>query len=365
VSIQRFALRALTALIALAGATAGAQEYEFKDITLDNGLRVVTMEDFSTPIVAVQVWYHVGSKNEDPNRQGFAHMFEHMMFRGTDRLGPKDHFEYIRRVGGNANAFTSFDYTAYVNELPSNQLELALWLEAERMMYPQRGRAEGFTTERHVVAEERRQDLNVPYGTVAEEVLLPVVFKEHSLPLDAHRPHPPPRSGGTRSELQAFWNAYYVPNNAVLVDGRRGQARRRPGAAAKKYFGWMPRCPEPRRSVAADEPPQTEPREADLRGGPGPGAAGRLHLPRRARKPSRLRRRSTSSWACSGYGDSSRLYLDLVKDQQIATQVMASTYGFEKAGRLRRRARPSLPFASDLDTVLAASSSEHLQRVVD
>src|SRR5437879_5612766 len=106
--------------------------YDYRDITLPNGLRIITLEDSSCPIVAVHLWYHVGSKDEQADRQGFAHMFEHMMFRGTDRLGPKDHFEFIRRTGGDSNAYTSFDQTVYIQTLPANQPELALWLEAER-----------------------------------------------------------------------------------------------------------------------------------------------------------------------------------------------------------------------------------------
>src|SRR6266852_1263969 len=139
--------------------------YDYRDTTLDNGLRVLSLEDHSCPIVAVHLWYHVGSKDERSERQGFAHMFEHMMFRGTDRLGPKDHFELIRRTGGDCNAYTEFDHTTYVNQLPSNQLELALWLEAERMAFLKIDQ-ESFDTERKVVEEERRLGLNAPYGTV-------------------------------------------------------------------------------------------------------------------------------------------------------------------------------------------------------
>src|SRR6266702_7757548 len=88
--------------------------YDYRDVTLDNGLRVLTLEDFSCPIVAVHLWYHVGSKDERPERQGFAHMFEHMMFRGTDHLGRTEHFDYIRRTGGDCNAYTAFDQTDYI-----------------------------------------------------------------------------------------------------------------------------------------------------------------------------------------------------------------------------------------------------------
>ena len=99
----------------------------YETFTLDNGLKVVVHRDSTAPVVAVHLWYHVGSKNERPDRRGFAHMFEHMMFRGTDRLGPEGHFDAIRRTGGDANAYTAFDQTVYVQELPSDQLELAFW----------------------------------------------------------------------------------------------------------------------------------------------------------------------------------------------------------------------------------------------
>ncbi len=105
-------IRCLLVLILASSAAPGAsRQYDFEKRILDNGLTVISLEDHSCPIVAVQVWYHVGSKDENPQRQGFAHMFEHMMFRGTDRLGPEEHFEYIRRTGGDCNAYTSFDNT--------------------------------------------------------------------------------------------------------------------------------------------------------------------------------------------------------------------------------------------------------------
>ena len=154
-----------------------ARQYAFEESVLENGLRVITLEDFSCPVIAVEVWYHVGSKDERADRQGFAHMFEHMMFRGTDLLSAEEHFSLIRGVGGQCNAYTNFDYTAYVNTVPANQLELVLWLEAERMMFL-RVDQENFDTERKVVCEERRQDLNEPYGTVVEQVM-PVVFTKH------------------------------------------------------------------------------------------------------------------------------------------------------------------------------------------
>lgn len=145
------------------GVQAAERRYPFEQIELKNGMGVITLEDHSCPVAAVQVWYHVGSKNEEPGRQGFAHMFEHMMFRGTDRLSETAHFDNIRRVGGDCNAYTAFDQTVYVEELPANQLELALWLESERMAFLKIDK-KGFETERKVVEEELRQPHNRPYG---------------------------------------------------------------------------------------------------------------------------------------------------------------------------------------------------------
>jgi len=196
-------------------ALAGERRYDFREKVLGNGLRVLTLEDFSSPIVVAQVWYHVGSKDEKPDRQGFAHMFEHMMFRGTERVGPKDFDRLTTRAGGSNNAFTSFDNTTYVNELPSNQLDLILWLEVERMLFL-RVDAEGFHTERKVVEEERREsNLNPPYGTVPERAL-EKIFTKHPyrwMPI-GRIPH---LRAATIEELEAFWSSFYVPNNAVLV----------------------------------------------------------------------------------------------------------------------------------------------------
>ena len=131
----------------------GKGRFAYEETVLANGLRVISLEDDSTPIAAVQLWYHVGSKDERPDRNGFAHMFEHMMFRGTEKLGNKEHFDYIRRTGGDCNAYTSFDQTVYVQEFPSNQLEMVLWMEAERMANLRVDEG-GFATERDVVKEE-------------------------------------------------------------------------------------------------------------------------------------------------------------------------------------------------------------------
>jgi zinc protease len=319
----------LCAFLALGSGLVRAESklrFDYRDITLDNGLRVVTLEDHSCPVVAVHVWYHVGSKDERAERQGFAHMFEHMMFRGTDRLGPKDHFDNIRRTGGSSNAYTSFDQTVYVQTLPANQLELALWLEAERMGFLKIDQ-NSFDTERKVVEEERRLGLNRPYGTLAEK-LVAELFKSHPYawtPIGkiAHL------RASAAQELRDFWMRYYVPNNATLVivgDIKHAEAQR----LAKRYFGWMPHEADPPR-VTVHEPMPTKARAVSLRedNAPAPvvGIVWRT-VPSRDDDTVPLDLLTT----ILGGGDSSRLYRYLVADKQLAVIAMAGTFSLEQEG---------------------------------
>ncbi len=250
--------RAFVLCLVAAAAAAGDGPYHFREKVLANGLRVVTVERRSCPIVAVQVWYHVGSKDEAPDRQGFAHLFEHMMFRGTDRVDPHGHADRIRSVGGNVNACTSFDATYFRNELPAHQLELALWLEAERMAFLRIDEA-NFATERSVVEQELRERINQPYGTLSERVMAGV-FRAHPYRWDplgcaAHL------RAATLEEVEAFWARYYIPSNAVLVIvGDVGHAEAQ--SLAERYFGWIPGGSPPAR-VKVTETPRAEP--LDLR----------------------------------------------------------------------------------------------------
>jgi zinc protease len=319
----------LPALFPLLLASAGRgtpDRYAIHERVLGNGLRVVTLEDRSCPIVAVQVWYHVGSKDEDPERQGFAHMFEHMMFRGTERLGPEEHFERIRGTGGDCNAHTAFDETVYENELPSNQLPLVLWLEAERMA-SLRIDEEGFATERKVVEEERRLGLNRPYGSVLEKALAEL-FHVHPYRWSPIGQIPHLRAA-TAEELQRFWETRYVPNNATLVvvgdvDPSRAEAE------AEKAFGWIPRSPNPSR-VAAREPLPEKPREVEIKEDRGPVPLAALVF----------RTVPTSHpdaipldllLSILGEGESSRLYRDLVDEKEIAVAAAAAPFPLEDDG---------------------------------
>jgi zinc protease len=330
VSFMRASLL-LSACLTLVAAQVRAESkplFDYRESTLDNGLHVITLEDHSCPIVAVELWYHVGSKDEQPDRQGFAHMFEHMMFRGTDHLGPKDHFEYIRRCGGTCNAYTHFDRTVYHEILPANQLELALWLEAERMGFLRIDQT-AFDTERKVVEEERRLGLNRPYGTVIEKVL-PELFKVHPYGWSPIGRIPHLRAASTQ-ELRDFWMRYYVPNNATLVivgDIKHEEAQR----LARQSFGWIPREADPPR-VTTKEPQPTQARAVTLKEDNAPAPAvgiGWRIVPSRNEDYVALEMLGS----ILGGGKSSRLYRDLVVENHLAVMAMAATFSLEQEGFL-------------------------------
>ncbi len=324
----RFSLAALVFLTLAGPYTRAADKplFDYRDLTLANGLRVVTLEDSSCPVVSVQMWYHVGSKDERSDRQGFAHMFEHMMFRGTDRLGKTEHLDLIRRCGGNCNAYTSFDQTVYHQTVPSNQLELVLWLEAERMGFL-RINQDSFDTERKVVEEERRLGLNRPYGTLLEKILAEV-FKTHPYGWSPIGKISHLRASSTQ-DLRDFWNRYYVPGDATLViagDIKHAEAQR----LAKKYFGWMPREAEPPR-VTVREPPVLRARTITIREDNAPAP---IVLMGWRVVPSRHDDAIPLELLASivGGGESSRLYRNLVADHQLAVMATAMSFSLEQEG---------------------------------
>jgi len=329
--------------------------FDYKSIKLENGLEVITLEDFSCPIVAVQIWYHVGSKNEQPQRQGFAHMFEHMMFRGTDKLGPTDHFAYIRRVGGSSNGYTGFDRTVYEETLPAKQLELALWLEAERMTFLKIDQ-ESFDTERKVVEEERRMDLNQPYGTLYEK-LMAEVFKVHPYRWTPIGKIPHLRASSVR-ELRDFWTKYYVPSNATLIivgAVKHEEAQR----LAKRYFGWIPRYDEPAR-VAVKEPAPTGKQTVKLeeKNAPAPAVGVVYRTVPINHKDSVV---FDLMAEILGGGRSSRLYRELVAEKQLAVAAAAESWSLEQDGLFGAGAVMS-PASKDANSILAIIE-RHISRL--
>src|SRR6266699_346684 len=207
-----------TLIAQAAPATAPAGRIAFEEFTLPNGLRVIYSEDHSTPIVTVDVWYEVGSRNERPGRSGFAHLFEHMMFEGSAHVKKSEHGQLVERAGGNYNGSTAEDRTNFWETVPSNRLNLALWLEADRM----RSLAiteENFENQRQAVKEERRLRVdNQPYAGAFSDGL--------TWPFDSTTCFPYAHTViGSMADLdaaklpdvQAFFDTYYAPNNATLV----------------------------------------------------------------------------------------------------------------------------------------------------
>ena len=296
------------------------------ELTLTNGLRILTLEDHHCPIVAVQVWYHVGSVNEPANRRGFAHLFEHMMFRGTDHLGPTDHADLIKSVGGDCNAFTSFDETCYHQTLPAQQLELALWLESERMAFLTVDGV-GFATERKVVEEELRMGLNQPYGDLPDQGL-PAIFGQHPY---ANSPIGTIRDlrQATPSDVHAWWTSWYIPNNATLVvvgDVQPDRVR----ALSERYFGWIPAVPQPARNIAVVDPFDA-PKQIVLKleNAPAPGV-GVVWRTVSEGHPDGLALELVAT--ILGGGESSRLYRRLVAEDHLAVAAMAVPFGLRHGG---------------------------------
>jgi zinc protease len=230
--------------------------------TLPNGLTLVLSEDHSTPIVHMQVWYHVGSKNEKKGRTGFAHLFEHLMFKGSKNVGPEEHTSMMTSLGGQANAYTTDDETVFWETVPQQYLPLIMWLEADRMA-TLRIDKDTFQNEREVVKEERRMRVdNQPYGRLTE-----FIFD------NAFTTHPyKHQTIGSMEDLQAasvedvrdFYQTYYVPENATVVvvgDFDTAQAKE----LAAQYFGRVPKAAHPVPRDIPQEPPQIAERRAAVR----------------------------------------------------------------------------------------------------
>jgi zinc protease len=313
-------------IVSLSIATAEKPLFDYHESKLANGLNVVTLEDFSCPIVAVQVWYQVGSKDERPDRQGYAHLFEHMMFKGTDRIGPKDHFDLIHRTGGNSNAHTGFDQTVYEQTLPADQLQLALWLEAERMAFLKIDQ-EAFDTERKVVEEELRMRENEPYGNL-DKKLAAIVFKEHP-----YRWMPIGNLANLRAtsvaDLRAFWQKFYIPDNATLIVV--GAAKHDDVVKlAEKYFGWIQKRDIPPRVTLREKMPDKPSRTViDNENAPAPMAGFIFHAVPLGHKDA-----PALDFLASILGgtNSSRLYRDLVAEKQLAVQTIATTWNLQQDG---------------------------------
>lgn len=322
--------------------------------TLANGLRVVLSEDHATPIVAVNLWYHVGSANERAGRTGFAHLFEHMLFQGSANVGANEHFELVQRAGGTLNGSTWLDRTNYYETVPAHQLEIALWLEADRMarLLPAMTQ-EKLDTQRDVVKNERRWSVdNQPYGTWWER-LPALCFPEshpfhHSLigSMDD-------LSAASLDDVAEFFRTYYTPDNAVLsiVGDFEATAAL---AMVERHFGAIPRGSGRPSLPPMDLPPrfgswQRAVVEDNV-------AAARTFL------AFRVPPCGSDEWyalsllgAVLGTGEGARLPRALVRTQRIASDAGAFTFDLTKGADLLicdATARPGVPLATLLEGVV-------------
>ena len=297
-------------------------QLKFEKYKLDNGLEVILSEDHRLPMVAVNLWYHVGPANEVPGRTGFAHLFEHMMFEGSKHVPGSSHFHLLEAAGASdINGTTDFDRTNYFETLPSNQLELALWLESDRMGYlPDKLDQANLSNQQDVVRNERRQSLeNAPYGVVEEGLFHQLFPKGHPYYGEVIGSHADIQSAKL-ADVRNFFKLYYAPNNASLAivgDFDPEKARE----LVQKYFGPL-KHGEDVPKIKAHTPPIPSERRAVVEDN--------VQLPRvyiawltsPIFKPGDAEADLTA--AILGGGKSSRLYKKLVYEKQIALDVSAN-----------------------------------------
>jgi zinc protease len=296
---------------------------------LPNGLRVILSQDNRAPIVAVNLWYDVGSRHEKPGKTGFAHLFEHVMFQGSAHVAKGEHFNLVQAAGGTLNASTWFDRTNYFETLPSHELELALWLEADRLasLLPAITQ-EKLDNQREVVKNERRWSVdNQPYGTWDEkmqELLFPESHPYHHPPIGSMED----LDAASLADVTEFFAAYYAPNNAVLtVAGDFDPATAL--AMIEKHFGPIPANP------AIPDPPS-------IALDPILGEERRLEVPDQVQLPRIYAAYRMPTFGSPGFdalevaidllgsGRAARLYRSLVREQQVAQDV--TTFAFPLVG---------------------------------
>ena len=317
----------LLTFFAMASLIVSAQEVKFEEYDLDNGMHVILHQDNTAPVVTTAVMYHVGAKDENPERTGFAHFFEHLLFEGTENIPRGEWFTIVTSNGGRNNANTSDDRTYYYEVFPSNNVELGLWMESERLMHPIINQI-GVDTQNEVVKEEKRLRVdNAPYGRFLEFVKREM-FKVHPYKgttigkiehLDA----------ATLEEFQAFNKKFYIPNNAVLVvagDIDVPKVKK----MIQDYFGPIPRGKDIVRKTYVEEP-ITQPIFAK-------GYDANIQIPALMtayRTPSFKDRDSYVLNMISSYltdGKSSKLYKKLVDEKKMALQVGAINFSQEDYG---------------------------------
>ena len=301
-------------------------DFKYERYTLPNRLTVLLHEDHRLPLVAVDIWYHVGPVNETAGRTGFAHLFEHMMFEGSEHVGEKAHFKYLEGAGATGiNGTTSFDRTNYFETLPSNQVETGLWLESDRMGFLlETLDREKLTNQRDVVRNERRQGENSPYRLSREEMFHQLFPKTHPYYANVIGSHADIEAARL-NDVRDFFHNYYTPNNANLAiagDFKPAEIK----ALVEKYFGPIKRGPDAP-PVNVETPPITAEKRVTV--------TDTVQLPRvsyawlvaPAFQPGDAEADLTAD--ILGGGKSSRLYRKLVYEKQIAQSVDCSDFNLK------------------------------------
>ncbi|CCH03142.1 putative zinc protease y4wA [Fibrella aestuarina BUZ 2] len=308
-------------------ATTTQGRIKFSEFDLPNGLHVILHQDNSTPLVAVTMMYHVGSKNEQPTRTGFAHFFEHLLFEGSDNIKRGEYMKIVKGNGGQLNANTSQDRTFYYEVMPSNKLELGLYLESERLLHAKIDE-KGVETQREVVKEEKRQRIdNQPYGSIFTEVLkhaytkhpyqwAPIGSLEHL-------------NAATIDEFRQFYKDFYVPNNAILsIAGDIDPAQAK--TLVTKYFAEIPKGTKAIYRPSIKEPAQTkEVRDTIYDNITLPAVVQAYHIPAQGTPDSYAM--EVLQTILAG-GESSRMTKEIVDKQQKALQSAAFPVANEDAG---------------------------------
>jgi predicted Zn-dependent peptidase len=330
VSVRLTAALSAAALAVAALGAASAPELKFTDTKLKNGLRVIIHEDHTAPVFSIAVVYNAGSRDERQGRTGFAHLFEHMMFKGSENVGPGEHFVLVFNNGGSMNGTTNEDRTLYYETLPANQLDLGLFLEADRMRSLEITK-DNLDNQRNAVQEERRQGLdNQPYGKSFE------AFQELANDSFAYK-HSVIGSmadlnAASVEDVASFFKTYYAPNNAVIgISGDVNTADTL--AKVRKYFEPIPAQPAPA-AVVVDEKPQTAERRAVLE-----DPLARLSRLDIGYKIAGLGSKDDEALSVLGTvlssGRSSRLYEAIVRQKQLSSGVGAGAAQLRGTGHFR------------------------------
>ncbi len=303
-----------------------SQSVNFQEFDLDNGLHVILHQDNSAPVVATSVMYHIGAKDEDPDKTGFAHFFEHLLFEGTKNIEKGEWDIIVNSNGGRYNANTSADRTYYYEIFPSNKLEIALWLESERMLHPKVSQ-QGIDTQNEVVKEEKRLSENQPYGKLLE-VILENLFLVHPYKgtVIGKMEH---LDNATEEDYQNFNAKYHIPNNAVLVVAGDIEIEKTL-ELIKKYFDEIPSGDDVIRSFEKESPiVETKRVQAFDKN---------IQIPAYIyayRTPAQNQRDSWVLNMISTYlsdGQSSKLYKKIVDEKKMALAAQASNLGMEDYG---------------------------------